>query len=481
MPRNAASTFDPLVVGLGLVLALTAYRLALLPAATADLFVDETQYWQWGQALDWGYYSKPPLIGWVIRAVTELAGSDSAFWIRAPGAVFHAATALLIIGAASEIAPRGAAVWAGLAYLCLPFVSVGAALISTDTILLPFYASALWLWLRLTRAPSAMQAGLLGLCLGLGFLAKYAAIYFGLCATLAALTIPQARIAWRDLALALAVFALVISPNVIWNLQNDLVTLSHTADNVNWLGEALQLRPDRAWEFFGSQFFVMGPLLFAAFLWAVWQALRGTDWRAKFLVVLSLPILLLVVGQAFLSRAYANWAVTAYVAGIILTVLIFYDRARLLLVVAMVLNLALAFALPLVLTDAERWQAVDGERLLLRRYVGRADTSAWILSMANREGVAAIVSGHRDLLADLFYAARDSEIQIFAVPTSGPPEHFYAQRYPLPATFTGPVLYADFNLPGCDSTAQDSSAAAPAYRGASVEAAVMEAWCWARP
>ena len=259
MQKSASTARDPLVLGLGLIAAVTAYRLALLPLATADLFVDETQYWAWGQNLDWGYYSKPPLIGWVIRAVTDLAGSDSAFWIRMPGALFHAATALLIIGAASEVTSRKAAVMAGLAYLTLPFVTVGAFLISTDTILLPFFAAGLWLWLRLATAPSFGMAAALGLCVGLGFMAKYAAIYFWLGAAIGMAFIPQARLAWRDLAVAIAVFAIVVSPNVIWNLQNDLVTLSHTADNADWVGEALELHPDQAAWFFGFQFLVMGP------------------------------------------------------------------------------------------------------------------------------------------------------------------------------------------------------------------------------
>ena len=52
-----------------LVAAVTAARLTLLAFNRTDLFVDESQYWLWGQNLDFGYYSKPPLIGWVIRAV----------------------------------------------------------------------------------------------------------------------------------------------------------------------------------------------------------------------------------------------------------------------------------------------------------------------------------------------------------------------------------------------------------------------------
>jgi hypothetical protein len=34
---------------------------------STDLFVDEAQYWFGRRNIDFGYYSKPPMIAWVIR------------------------------------------------------------------------------------------------------------------------------------------------------------------------------------------------------------------------------------------------------------------------------------------------------------------------------------------------------------------------------------------------------------------------------
>ncbi|MBF9035054.1 glycosyl transferase [Rhodobacterales bacterium HKCCE2091] len=479
MPRSVRSTAaDPRALALFVIAALTAWRLAFLPYATADLFVDETQYWQWGQALDWGYYSKPPLIGWVLRAVTDLAGSDSAFWIRMPGAVFHAATTLLIVGAAGEVTGRAEAALCGVVYLTLPLVAVGAFLISTDTILLPFFAAATWLWLKLVQGPSAWRAALLGLCLGLGMMAKYAGIYFALGAAVGAL-IPQMRIAWRDLAIAVAVLAVVIAPNVVWNLQNDLVTLSHTADNADWVGAGrVSLHPDRALEFLGSQFLVMGPVFFGAYLWAAWRAVRGGDARARWLVAMSAPILLLVTVQALLSRAYANWAVTAFVAATILAVPMLWNRARWLVWTGLALNLAVALALPVITLHADTLTARDGDRLLFRHYVGRTATSERILAEAHAAGAADIVSGHRDLLADLFHTGRDSGFAIFAAPVDGPPPHYYEQVFPYSEGRDGPTLWADFTDPPCDGEEVARWSSGPAYRGADIVAWLVPPDCW---
>ena len=58
----------PALIGVG---AITLARIILMAFNRTDLFVDEAQYWLWGQDLAFGYYSKPPLIGWVIRGGLE--------------------------------------------------------------------------------------------------------------------------------------------------------------------------------------------------------------------------------------------------------------------------------------------------------------------------------------------------------------------------------------------------------------------------
>jgi len=55
--------------GLFIILAVTLWRIVTLHFDTTDFFVDEAQYWFWSQNLDFGYYSKPPMIAWFIRAM----------------------------------------------------------------------------------------------------------------------------------------------------------------------------------------------------------------------------------------------------------------------------------------------------------------------------------------------------------------------------------------------------------------------------
>lgn len=140
--QSDASRSDWLLA-VSVVGGLTVWRLLTLAFDQTDLFMDESQYWFWGQNLDWGYYSKPPMIAWLSRLVTDLAGSDSTFWVRAPGSVLHAVTGVLTGLLAARLFGSRIGLWAAVFYVTTPFAILGSWLYSTDTVLLPFFAGAL--------------------------------------------------------------------------------------------------------------------------------------------------------------------------------------------------------------------------------------------------------------------------------------------------------------------------------------------------
>ncbi len=423
---------------------ITAVRVVLLAANKTDLFVDEAQYWLWGQELAFGYYSKPPLIGWTIRAFTELGGSDAEFWVRLPAPLLHGATALLLGAIAAPRAGRSAAIWITVTYLTLPMVSFGSLIISTDTIMVPFLALALLAWWRgLDIGGSHAWSILAGLALGLAFLAKYAAIYYVLGAGLAAIFLWQARPGWGPALSAAAAFLLAISPNILWNLANGLSTVEHTLDNADWVrapGERAQLNLTGLAEFLGAQFFIFGPVLFAALLWLGFRYGKQPAER-RFLLFLSLPILATVSLQALLSEAYANWAAAAYLAATLLVVPWLLQGRASWLRGNLVLNGSVALLLPLLTVFGTGLRLGPEGDLLLARYLGRSEMSQTILDIAAREGVDVVVADDRDVVADLFYFNRGGPIAVYARPETGRPSNHYVLKHSLPEEVTGPILY----------------------------------------
>ena len=51
-------------------------KIGALNFTTFNLFGDEAQYWLWSKNIDFGYFSKPPFLSWIIRVYTEILGSS---------------------------------------------------------------------------------------------------------------------------------------------------------------------------------------------------------------------------------------------------------------------------------------------------------------------------------------------------------------------------------------------------------------------
>ena len=71
---NNGARFWRLLLALTILL-ITATRLVYLGwYCPLDLAPDEAHYWDWSRNLAWSYYSKGPLVAWLIRLSTELFG-----------------------------------------------------------------------------------------------------------------------------------------------------------------------------------------------------------------------------------------------------------------------------------------------------------------------------------------------------------------------------------------------------------------------
>lgn len=439
-----------MTLALAAIVLVTALRVLGLAFNRTDLFVDEAQYWLWGREMALGAYSKPPLIGWLIRAFGILGGGEGTFQVRLAAPVVHgvAAAAILVLG--RMIYDARLASLAAVVYLTLPAVTLGSLLISTDTPMMLFIVLSMICVRKLAQARGEGRAAVgwslaLGLCFGLGLMSKYAMIYFLPCFIAAGWLCMGWRIRLRDAAIAALVCVAVIAPNLWWNAAHDFMTARHTADNANWNGIQLKIGP--ALEFFFSQAGVVGPFVFVAMIVATFRA-KSAETRA--LVALSVPIVLLITAQGLMSRALANWAVGAYAAGVLLAVPVLASR-RWLTVSTLVLGGVVAVALPVMTIAGTQLRLPSGE-LAMKRYLGRSELVSTGFTRAKEAGADAIVASDRSILAELFYQLRDEkQLLTRALPETGVPSSHYALLYPLKAgEAKNPLFLASADgLPTC--------------------------------
>lgn len=304
-----------------LTLGLTLLRLMVLFTTPLELYPDEAQYWLWSHDLAFGYFSKPPMLTWLIALTTGVSG-DAEPWVRLSSPILHALTGLILFRVGQRLYDTRTAFWGGVLYLLMPAVQLSAGIASTDAPLLFFASLALWAYVALQDRPSARTALLAGLAMGGAFLSKYAALYLLIGVALHLLWAPGSRAAWNPIRIVAAVFGfvLVAAPNLIWNAAHDFSTVTHTAANADWRLSDL-FHPLEALEFLVSQTMVLGPVPLAVLLIG---AVRITLSRLeapepdRLLLAFIAPPLVLVFVQALLSRANANWAAVAYAPAVIL-------------------------------------------------------------------------------------------------------------------------------------------------------------------
>ncbi|TRO97287.1 phospholipid carrier-dependent glycosyltransferase [Glycocaulis profundi] len=453
-----------LAIGLGLLV----FRLAALWVSPVDLYADETQYWIWSRALDWGYFSKPPLIAWIIAATTAMFG-DSDFAVRLAAPILHTVTAAFLGLAAARLFGARAGAATAIAWLTLPSVWLSASIISTDAPLLAFWSVGLYALVRLREGAGPGFALLLGAAAGFAFLAKYAAIYFLVGVGFALIVDGPARRALLGLKGTLAglVMLAIIAPNIAWNAANSFATVSHTAANANWGADLFN--PGEAVRFVTSQLGVFGPAFFIALILAVVLALRAgrgaSDSRPLLMLALfSAPAVLVVAGQAFISRAHANWAASAYAAGLILVVALLMEGARwrrgvLIGSIALHSVAGLAF-IALAASPALTEQA--GLSNAFKRVRGWEETARQVEAAAAETGAAAIAFDNRNDFHQMQRYAPTLADRLYMWMRYGQAINQAEHTWPLPAGFAEPVLIVSERPREIPLIAADFAALSPA-------------------
>ncbi|MBS0332619.1 MAG: glycosyltransferase family 39 protein [Proteobacteria bacterium] len=398
-----------------LVGGLTLLRLLALFRTPLELYPDEAQYWLWSRGLAFGYFSKPPIVAWAIWASTAFGG-DAEPWVRLPAALFQAGAALAVHAIGRRLYGARAALLATALYALAPGIQLSATVVATDAPLLCFVGLSILTYVALQGAEGrrrlALAAGL-GASLGLAFLSKYAAVYALIGIGLHLLVSKAARRpwSWGSAGLAAGVFAMVLAPNLAWNAAHGFATFQHTAADAHWTGsELFDLR--ELGEFLATQFAVFGPIPFAVLLGGA----AILAWRRRLqppdvlLLCFTLPPILIVAAQAFVSRANANWSGASYLAGAVLVAgWLTRWRANRLAIAALAIQGLVAAGFLAVLLDPRLADKL-GQANSLKRARGWDQTAQVVVRKARGEavgGLSAVAVNNRFLYDALAYYGRD--------------------------------------------------------------------------
>lgn len=423
-PAQAVSRL-PLV--LLVIIVLACYRAAVIWGYDLPLFYDQAYYYYWSLHPDWGYYSKPPMVAWLIWATTSLFGA-SELAIASGAIIVYSATAVIVYQLGKAVYGEAVGTWSAIAFASMPLVGFNSLFVSTDAPLMFFWALALLCFRH------ALQRGHIGWWLatgvvaGLGLLSKYtmAVLAIGLLAYLLADRDKRRWLAdWR-LWIAVAVAALVFTPNLLWNAGHHFISFQHTAE-ISQLDRDL-IHPDKAAEFLLGQFIVFGPVFMFALVKRLGARKHYAHDADRFMLLPAIAMLSIITVQALLSRAHANWAAPAYVTATIFVVaaLIEGDRKRLLTWGIATNLLLLSFLYHYhSLADAVGVQ-LSKKQTPYARIVGWRELGQEISVFTRRYPHAALMANSRKILAYLSYYTEPKRMDVvwFGKPDRNVDNHY---------------------------------------------------------
>lgn len=296
-----------------LIIVLKASIMALvIHAGYIGLGPDEAQYWTWSQNLDWGYYSKPPGIAWIIRFGTILFGNTE-LGVRFGSLLMGTILPFTVYGLARQCRLRqDTAFWAAVIIALSPLGVLATFFAITDVGMALFWTLATLVITRGLAKGKAPHYYLIGLLILCGALFKWPIYLLWIFVWIACIAYPSFYSPHLFGGMALSLLALL--PSIIWNAQHDWATFQHvwviiTGGHGNE-GGITALAQGNFLNFIGAQVILLSPVFFVMFLVAVADIIRRFReiWPPLlFCGMTTLTILLTYSSFAFFQKMQGNW------------------------------------------------------------------------------------------------------------------------------------------------------------------------------
>jgi 4-amino-4-deoxy-L-arabinose transferase-like glycosyltransferase len=282
--------------------------------------VDEAHYVLYGKNLALSYFDHPPLVGWV-HGLFQYIPVNELVQARLPAIFISLLTSHLVYQylLGKNVSQKNT-ILSVIALNLTPMFNTMSVALLPDTLLMPLVILIIQFTEKILVSSTLRNWLVLGLLLGLSGLSKYTAIVF----VPALVLVFVFKSKWRELLNpslwpGALVAVSVVSPVLIWNLQNDLASFKYQTAHVsthdsNVFQNIIQSMGLQSVSWGIAPFFLVLTLN-GVWLWNIKQL------QTKFVSTIYLSVLFVFFAYVSISEVLLpHWMLTYFVVGIPLTV-----------------------------------------------------------------------------------------------------------------------------------------------------------------
>lgn len=390
------------------IITLTILRLVWHVFQPIGMAGDETYYWLWGFYPDWGYYSKPPLIGWIYGVLNPLFQNNT-FLFKAFTTLLGSGSLVFFYKTIQLLTKNQKLAFKCLiAYSLIPTQLLISSFLTVDSPLLFSWTGACYFFARILCKPTSSLSDFLGLFvfLSLGHLSKQMMLVQLPLIILTSLIYKPELLKTVKLWFTLIGSLLALLPSIVWNSKNGWITFQHTAHHFEKAPFGFLEFIQRLIELYGSLMVLLSPLFFVLIFKAIpklkqIRSNKAFGFYALFGVLGFLIVSLLTIRQSI----NANWP-ASFFPGLIAFIFIAFEQShrRLLTVgTAFAGSLSLAFALFFIFLEPLSKPLFNaGLEPQRRAWLGYPKFAQELKALAP-EGEQIIGDSHRFVLSQLAY------------------------------------------------------------------------------
>ena len=291
-----------------------------LLAGFLELGNDEVYYRLYALYPDWSHFDHPLMVGIAMQLSTLNLLFQSEFFLRLGSVIIGAINLWIVFKIGIQIKDYRTGYYTSLLYAGSIYSSIIAGVfILPDTPQSLFWLLAIYLIIKtVPQCPSSPMSGInmvkIGIVIGLGILSKYTTVFLWFGIGIYILAYNRKWLVSRWLYYSIIATAIFTIPILIWNIQNDFISITFHSERVDISGYSINL--NYLFTELGGEILYNNPINFVIILISIIAALRGKltieKKYTRILLLSGLPIIITFVVFSLFRSTLPHWTAPGY-------------------------------------------------------------------------------------------------------------------------------------------------------------------------